>query len=66
MLYSEALLPIAKFQRVTARAQVDLMARSADRFDHPMGDSTDSDKGPAHHIADGTKNQRMVRTVQIV
>jgi hypothetical protein len=66
MLYSEAILPIAKLSRVTTCAQADFMARSADRFDHPMGDSTDSDKRPAHHIADGTKNQRMVSTVQIV
>lgn len=64
--HSESTLPLSKLVWVATCAQCYLVASGPDRFDHPMGDTTNSNKSPTHYIDEGTKNQRIVRTVQIV
>jgi hypothetical protein len=62
----ESVLPIPQFIKITAGAHDDFVAGSPYGLDHPMGNSTDTYKSPTHYIAEGTKNQRIVSTVQIV
>jgi hypothetical protein len=59
-------LPVPQFVKIPTCAEDHLVTGSPYSLDHPMGNSTDSDKSPTHYIAEGTKNQRIVSTVQIV
>jgi hypothetical protein len=66
VLDTESGLPLAKFRRIPTGRQDDFVSSGPNGFDHSVGNSTYSYKGPAHYMADGTKNQRIVSTVQMV
>ena len=66
VLDAESGLPFAKFRSIPTGGQNDFVSSGPNRFDHAVGNPTYSDKGPTHYMADGTKNQRIVSTVQMV
>ena len=66
LLDAESVLPVAKFRSIPTGGQNDFVSSGPNGFDHSVGNSTYSYKGPAHYMADGTKNQRIVSTVQMV
>jgi hypothetical protein len=64
--YTEPILPVLKLTRIPACTHRYFMTCGPNRFDHAMGDTTYTEESPLHYIDAGTKNQRMVSTVQIV
>jgi hypothetical protein len=62
----ETILPVTKFAGISASGNHYFMTCGTNRFDHAMGNTPYTEESPLHYIDAGTKNHRMVSTVQIV